>query len=84
MTERLDDRIRVACILLTALKAGPLRWGELTKATLQKSPTPWKVRAAMNWLLNQGCIDRHGGEYSITLKGEALLRLWSSGSSPPP
>ena len=75
MTQRLDENLRVAGIVLRKLQDESLRWTELTKLILRGSPTPWKARLILNWLLERGYIERPSrGAYRITEKGRYLLK----------
>jgi len=74
LAKRLNDKLRVARIVLEKLKNGPMRWTALTKAVLLESPTPWKVRSVLKWLLKHGYVDRpERGLYCITDKGLQFL-----------
>jgi hypothetical protein len=74
MTQRLDEKLKAARIVLENLSNGPMRWTPLVKAALRGSPTPWKFQTIMHWLLVQGYVERIGrGVYGITDKGRALL-----------
>lgn len=74
MTERLNEKLGVARIVLEKLKDSPMRWTPLTKAVLQKSPSPWDTRSALEWLLRHGYIMRpERGLYRITSKGLQFL-----------
>ena len=75
MTERLDEKLSMARIVLDRLKNGPMRWTPLTKIVVKKSPSPWEAQIIIRWLLENGYIERpEGGVYSITEKGRALLK----------
>jgi len=74
LTKRLDEQLRVARIILRVLRDGPLRWTPLMKAALRESPTPWKARSTLEWLLRHGYIERpQRGLYRITDGGRVLL-----------
>lgn len=75
MTERLDEKLDMARIVLDRLKDGPMRWTPLTKIVVKKSPSPWEAQVIIRWLLENGYIERpERGMYSITEKGRALLK----------
>lgn len=73
MTERFDDRLRVAHIVLKALAKGSLNWTPLTRLILKWS-TPWKAQSTLDWLMREGYIERPDrGVYVITEKGRRFL-----------
>jgi predicted transcriptional regulator len=75
MTERLDEKLRAAKIVLEKLKYGPIRWTPLVKTVISESPSPWKAQTILEWLLKHGYIERpERGMYAITEKGKALLK----------
>jgi len=75
VTERLDEKLSMARIVLDRLKNGPMRWTPLTKIVVKKSPSPWEAQIIIRWLLENGYIERpERGVYSITEKGRALLK----------
>ena len=75
MTERLDEKLGMARMVLDRLKDGPMRWTPLTKIVVKKSPSPWEAQVIIRWLLENGYIERpERGVYSITEKGRALLK----------
>jgi predicted transcriptional regulator len=79
MTERLNDRLGTARVVLEALARGPMRWTPLTKLVLRSS-TPWKSQTTLEWLLREGYVTRPSrGVYRITETGSLLLRALSSG-----
>jgi len=52
-----------------------MRWTPLVKATIEKSPSPWKVQTILEWLLQHGYIERpERGLYRITDKGIQFLK----------
>jgi len=74
VTERLNEKLKVARVVLEKLREGPMRWTPLVKAVLQESPSPWKARSILNWLLRHGYIERpKRGLYRITDKGLQFL-----------
>jgi len=74
LTARFEDKLRVAHIVLRILRDGPMRWTPLTKAVLRESPTPWKTRSIIYWLLRNGYIERpERGVYLVTEKGLQFL-----------
>ena len=76
MTKRLDEKLKLARIVLDRLKDGPMRWTPLTKIVVKKSPSPWEAQVIIRWLLENGYIERpERGVYSITEKGRALLKF---------
>jgi predicted transcriptional regulator len=59
--------------ILGALEQGPMRWTPLTRMVVQSS-TPWRVQAVLEWLLEEGYLDRPTrGLYGITERGGLLL-----------
>ena len=75
MTERLNDQLRVAHIVLEKLREGPMRWTPLTKAVIQESTSPWKAQNLLEWLLRHDYVERpERGLYRITEKGRHLLK----------
>jgi len=76
VTERLDEKLSMARIVLDRLKDGPMRWTPLTKTVVKKSPSPWEAHVIIKWLLENGYIERpERGLYAITEKGRALYKL---------
>ena len=74
MTEHLDEKLRVARIVLQKLRDGPMRWTPLTKAILRESMTPWKAQSILDWLRRRGYVERpQRGVYRITEKGRRFL-----------
>lgn len=78
MTELLDDKMRVACIVLEKLSKCSMRWTELEKAVLKESPTPWKLHSILDWLLDRELIEKTGppksiAPYRLTEKGLMFL-----------
>jgi predicted transcriptional regulator of viral defense system len=54
---------------------GSMRWTQLTKIVVKKSPSPWQVQVIIRWLLEKGYIERlESGLYVITEKERALLK----------
>ena len=75
MTERLDEKLRAAKIVLEKLRYGPARWTPLVKTVVRESPSPWKAQKILEWLLKHGYIERlDRGVYNITEKGRNLLK----------
>jgi len=75
MTERLDEKLSMARIVLDRLKDGPMRWTPLTKIVVKKSPSPWEAQVMIRWLLKNGYIERpERGMYAITEKGKKFLK----------
>jgi len=75
VTERLNEKLGMARIVLDRLKDGPMRWTPLTKTVVKKSPSPWEAQVIIRWLLENGYIERpERGVYSITEKGRTLLK----------
>ena len=73
VTERFDDRLRVARIVLNALAKGSMNWTPLMKLILKWS-TPWKAQSTLYWLAKEGYIERpERGVYVITEKGRQFL-----------
>jgi predicted transcriptional regulator len=69
MTERFDDRIRVARVVLETLAKGSLNWTSLMRLILKWS-TPWKTQSTLDWLVREGYVERpERGIYVITEKG---------------
>jgi len=75
LSKIVDERLRVAKIILGHLAEGPLRWTELEKLTTRVSPTFARFQSTLGWLLRNGYVIRlERGLYSITDKGEAFLK----------
>ena len=73
--KRLDEKLRIARIMLEKLEEGPMRWTPLMKAVVKESPSPWKAQVIIEWLLSNGYISRpERGIYEITKKGTSFLR----------
>jgi predicted transcriptional regulator len=61
--KRLDEKLRIARIMLEKLSEGPIRW------------TPLKAQVIIKWLLSNGYISRpERGVYQITEKGYKFLK----------
>jgi len=74
VTERLNEKLKVARIVLENLRDGPMRWTPLIKSIVQESHSPWKAQTILEWLLRQGYIERpERGLYFITEKGQRFL-----------
>jgi len=70
-----DNRLRVAKIILGRLLDGEMRRTELEKAVISESPTYATVRSALNWLLRNDYVIRvRRGVYKITEKGIIFYR----------
>ena len=73
--KRLDEKLRIARIMLEKLSEGPMRWTPLLKMVVKESPSPWKVQVIIKWLLFNGYISRpERGVYQITEKGNKFLK----------
>ena len=73
--KRLDEKLRIARIMLEKLREGPMRWTPLMKIVVKESPLPWKAQVIIKWLLSNGyisCPER--GVYEITEKGYKFLK----------
>lgn len=64
MTERLDEKLRIARIALNKLNDGSMRWTPLMKIVVKESPSPWKAQVIIRWLL-ENCIWSNPREVSI-------------------
>ena len=79
MTERLDEKLKVARIVLEKLVDGDMRWTPLMKATLGDSGTPSTFRTIVDWLLVHRYVTRPSrGIYRITGKGRSFLKVLDS------
>jgi len=79
LTERLNNQLKVAGIVLELLSRSDMRWTPLTKAVLKESPTPWNVQSILRWLLDHRYIERpKRGIYHITEKGLEFLKTLDS------
>jgi predicted transcriptional regulator len=73
--KRLDEKLRIARIMLEKLSEGPIRWTPLMKMVVKESPSPWKAQVIIKWLLSNGYISRpERGVYQITEKGYKFLK----------
>ena len=73
--KRLDEKLRIARIMLEKLEEGPMRWTPLMKIVVKESPSPWKAQVIIKWLLSNGYISRpKRGVYQITEKGIKFLK----------
>ncbi len=73
--KRLDEKLRIARMMLERLSEGPMRWTPLLKMVVKESPSPWKAQVIIKWLLSNGYISRpERGVYQITENGRELLR----------
>jgi DNA-binding HxlR family transcriptional regulator len=69
-----EERIKAAGVVLKHLRRGPKRYTELLKLTLGDGSTPGTFRSTVQWLLDQGYMERpQRGTYQITEKGRTLL-----------
>jgi len=74
-----EERLRTAGTILKHLRRGPRRYTELLKLTLGDGATPGTFRSTVQWLLDQGYVERpQRGVYQITEKGRTLLSALSS------
>jgi len=72
--KRLDEKLRIARIILEKLSEDPMRWTPLLKMVVKESPSPWKAQVIIKWLFSNGYISRpERGVYQITEKGRKLL-----------
>jgi predicted transcriptional regulator len=72
--KRLDEKLRIARIILEKLSEGFMRWTPLMKMVVKESPSPWKAQVIIKWLLLNGYISRpERGVYQITEKGYKFL-----------
>jgi len=73
--KHLDEKLRIASIVLEKLGEGPMRWAPLMKIIVKESPSPWKAQVIIKWLLSNGYISRpKRGVYQITEKGYNFLK----------
>jgi predicted transcriptional regulator len=73
--KRLDEKLRIARMMLERLSEGPMRWTPLMKMVVKESPSPWKAQVIIKWLLSNGYISRpERGVYQITKKGCKFLK----------
>ena len=73
--KRLNEKLRIAGIMLEKLEEGLIRWTPLMKAVVKESSSPWKAQVIIKWLLTNGYISRpERGVYQITENGRELLR----------
>lgn len=76
MSEIVNERLRVAKIILGNLLSQPRRWTELEKLTTRVSPTYSRFQSTLTWLLENGYITRlERGLYGITDKGETFYEV---------
>ena len=72
--KRLDEKLKIARIMLEMLSEGSMRWTPLLKMVVKESPSPWKAQVIIKWLLSNGYISRpERGVYQITEKGYKFL-----------
>jgi predicted transcriptional regulator len=73
--KRLDEKLRIAKIILEKLSEGPMRWTPLMKVVVKESPSQWKAQVILKWLLEKGYVIRQErGVYQITENGRELLK----------
>ena len=73
--KRLDEKLRIARIVLNTLSEGSVRWTPLMKVVVKESPSPWKAQVVIKWLLANEYISRpERGVYQITEKGQKFLK----------
>ena len=73
--KRLDEKLRIAKMMLDKLSEGPMRWTPLMKVVVKESPSPWKAKVVITWLLANEYISRpERGVYQITEKGCKFLK----------
>ena len=71
----LEEKLKLAKIVLSKLEDGPKRWTELLKLTLAECGTPHKFQSILDFLLEKGYVDRpERGLYRITDKGRQFLQ----------
>ena len=56
--KRLNEKLRIAGIMLEKLEEGLIRWTPLMKAVVKESSSPWKAQVIIKWLLTNGYISR--------------------------
>jgi hypothetical protein len=42
--KRLDEKLRIARVMLEKLRESPMRWTPLMKTVVKESPSPWKAQ----------------------------------------
>ena len=73
--KRLDEKLRIAKIMLEKLSEGPMRWTPLMKVVVKESPSQWKAQVILKWLMEKRYVVRQErGVYQITEKGRELLK----------
>ena len=73
--KRLDEKLRIAKIILEKLSEGPMRWTPLMKVVVKESPSQWKAQVILKWLLEKEYVIRQErGVYQITENGRELLK----------
>ena len=73
--KRLDEKLRIAKIILEKLRDGSMRWTPLMKVVVKESPSQWKAQVILKWLLEKGYVIRQErGVYQITENGRELLK----------
>jgi DNA-binding PadR family transcriptional regulator len=77
MTGTLQERLRLARIVLAELSRQPLRRTELEKRTIRKCGTHSKFEGIFRYLCQNGYVEKssseHTAPYSITEKGKKFL-----------
>jgi predicted transcriptional regulator len=74
--KRLDEKLRIARVMLEKLRESPMRWTPLMKTVVKESPSPWKAQVIIKWLFSNGYISRpERGVYQITEKGRNFLKV---------
>ena len=77
MTRALQERLRLAKIVLHELRRSPLRRTELEKRTIKQCGTHGTFESIFKYLLQNGYIQksgqRHLDPYTITEKGQRFL-----------
>ena len=74
MTERLEEKLRIARTILNRLEDGPMRRTPLMKSTLGDSETPSTFRNVLDWLLRCAYKDRpERGLYAMAERGRMFL-----------
>jgi len=75
MSKRGRDQLEVAGIILDELSKGPMRRTPLMKEVLKRSPSPSSFNHILEWLLEDGYIERpERGLYQISERGLLLLK----------
>ena len=76
-SKKIRDYEKLAKVILTQLKRGPIRRVSLLKRVIQACGSPARFNGTFNWLKTTGRIRkvgaRHMDAYQITWKGERFL-----------